>query len=201
MCAGQLLLAVTERLNEQEMTASGHTTRARRRLAGTVERRRQRKGLLVARAIAGDPGPIAAVLRRPPAEWARAGTTAGPAEGEPMTGWFPVTRDRVRWQARTASWQAAYNVACVYAVLVRQGLAGEEQVVASLRRVVSNRDSGLERPHDWISNDPEFAPLLRRGAPYPKVRAFLTAQERRDYPVRQTTWHGAVTAQPEDDHA
>jgi hypothetical protein len=71
-------------------------------------------------------------------------------------------------------------------VLARHGLAGEEQVVASLRRVVSNRDSELERPHDWISNDPEFAPLLQRGAPYPKVRAFLTAQERRDYPVRQT---------------
>jgi hypothetical protein len=62
--------------------------------------------------------------------------------------------------------------------------------VASLRRVVSNRDSELERPHDWISNDPEFAPLLRPrtgggSAPFPKLRAFLTAQERRDYPVRQ----------------
>ena len=49
-----------------------------------------------------------------------------------------------------------------------------------------NRDSGLERPHDWISNDPDFAPLLRDDSPYTKVRAFLEAQERRDYPVKQT---------------
>ena len=35
----------------------------------------------------------------------------------------------------------------------------------SLRRVVLNRDSGMERPHDWISNDPDFAPLLRETPP------------------------------------
>jgi hypothetical protein len=91
------------------------------------------------------------------------------------------------WQARTASWQAAYNAACLYAVLLQQGLAGEEQVIASLRRVVNNRDSGLERPHDWISNDPDFAPLLREDSPYSKVRTFREALERRDYPAKQTT--------------
>ena len=95
-----------------------------------------------------------------------------------MPCWLP-------WQARTASWQAAYNTACLYAILVRQQLADEEQVVACLRRVVLNRDSGVERPHDWISNDPDFAPLLRDDSPYLKVRAFLEAQERRDYPMRQ----------------
>jgi hypothetical protein len=52
---------------------------------------------------------------------------------------------------------------------------------------VSNRESGLERPHDWISNDPDFAPLLREGSRYPKVRAFREALERRDYPAKQTT--------------
>jgi hypothetical protein len=91
------------------------------------------------------------------------------------------------WQARTASWQAAYNAACLHAVLLQQNLADEEQVIASLRRLVSNRESGLERPHDWISNDPDFAPLLREGSPYPKVRAFREALERRDYPAKQTT--------------
>jgi hypothetical protein len=277
VCAAELLLAVKRRLNLAEMgeggpAAGGYGRRpgfwpVSRRMSAAAERFRQRKGLLVARAIAGDPGAIIEVLRRPPGQWQRAGDGDGPVpsstvpasmvsattvpastvpdstvpasavplagdhasiapdntapdnmasdtmasdnmasdnmapdgeppDGEPRTGWFPVTRDRVRWlpwQARTASWQAAYNIACLYAVLARHGLAGEEQVVASLRRVVSNRDSELERPHDWISNDPEFAPLLRRGAPYPKMRAFLTAQERRDYPVRQTTRHSAVT--------
>ena len=53
--------------------------------------------------------------------------------------------------------------------------------------MVLNRDSGMERPHDWISNDPDFAPLLRHDSPYTKVRAFLEAQERRDYPMKQTT--------------
>jgi len=264
VCAAELLLAVKRRLNLAEMGPDGQAAGGRggRPVFAAVGRFRQRKGLLIARAIAGDPRPIIAVLRQPPGEWQRAddldvaapasmvfasvelasvelagaeltstvlaatvladteplaGDYAGmvpaspeppddgppggeppagepsaddPSAGEPVTGWFPVTRDRVRWlpwQPRTASWQAAYNIACLYAVLARHGLAGEEQVVASLRRLVSNRDSELERPHDWISNDPEFAPLLQRGAPYPKVRAFLTAQERRDYPVRQTT--------------
>jgi hypothetical protein len=93
------------------------------------------------------------------------------------------------WQKRTASWQAAYNTACLFAVLLQHGLGTEEEVIASLRRVVNNRDSGLERPHDWISNDPDFAPLLRYDSPYRRVKTFLEAQERRDYPVRQVHRH------------
>ena len=239
--AAERLLAVKQRLNQAEMGSSGQLASGRgrwlvsRMAYGAVERFRQRKGLLVARAICGDPQPILSVLRRPPGEWRQGADLADtglagialtgtgligtgltgtgligtgltgdePPPGEPVTGWFPVTRDRVRWlpwQARTVSWQAAYNIACLYAVLARQGLCGEEQVVASLRRVASNRDSELERPHDWISNDPEFTPLLRRGtgsggAPFPKLRAFLTAQERRDYPVRQTS-HEPPAMQP-----
>ena len=118
----------------------------------------------------------------------RPSTSCTGRAGLPSTGARTVTftSKRARRQARTASWQAAYNTACLYAVLARQGLAGEDQVVASLRRVVLNRDSGMERPHDWISNDPDFAPLLRQDSPYKKVRAFLEAQERRDYPMKQT---------------
>ena len=118
-------------------------------------------------------------------------------EGAARAAWVPPTRDRVRWlpwQKRTASWQAAYNTACLFAVLLQRGLGTEEQVIASLRRVVNNRDSGLERPHDWISNDPDFAPLLRYDSPYRKVKTFLEAQERRDYPVRQV--HRHLAAQP-----
>ena len=151
----------------------------------------------------GNSSAVRTVLREPFDAWPAGHSNVGqdaastgragpdlPAEAIPeavaRSGWVPPTRDRVRWlpwQARTASWQAAYNTACLYAVLVQQGLADEDQVVASLRRVVVNRDSGMERPHDWISNDPDFAPLLREDSPYPMVRAFLEAQERRDYPV------------------
>ena len=143
-------------------------------------------------AIVGDSAAVRAVLWDPFEAWPRyvpPGNVASIA-GLARSGWVPPTRDRVRWlpwQARTGSWQAAYNTACLYAVLLQQGLADEEQVIASLRRLVSNRESGLERPHDWISNDPDFAPLLRDGSPYPKVRAFREALERRDYPAKQTT--------------
>jgi hypothetical protein len=67
-------------------------------------------------------------------------------------------------------------------VLLQQGLATQEQVIVSLRRVVSNRDSGLERPYDWISDDPDFAPLLADDSPQAGIRAFRGALERRDYP-------------------
>lgn len=206
VCVAELLIAAKHRLNEKYLVEKGRAPRAARagRGAGLVGRLRQRKGLRVVAAIVGDAAPVATVLRAPFAEWPRAGqrpagrAAAAPGQFAPepgapdlaaQPGWIPPTRDRIRWlpwQARTASWQAAYNTACLYAVLVQQGLADEDQVVASLRRVVLNRDSGMERPHDWISNDPDFAPLVRSDSPYKKVRAFLEAQERRDYPMKQT---------------
>ena len=208
VCVGELLVAVKHRLNERyraqrgdedvqgaagprravlaaQGAARGVSARGGRdggphRAAGAV-RRLARRG--PGRAGAGRGGPD----WRPPAAFDPADPDLS---AEP--GWVPPTRDRARWlpwQARTASWQAAYNTACLFAVLAQQGLAGEDQVVASLRRVVLNRDSGMERPHDWISNDPDFAPLLRHDSPYTKVRAFLEAQERRDYPMKQTYHH------------
>jgi hypothetical protein len=194
VCVAELVVAVKQRLNERQLAELPGQPAARG--PGLATRFRQRKGLQIVAAITGDAGGVRRVLRAPPGGW-----PAGPQapDGPPATagrraarGWVPPTRDRVRWlpwQARTASWQAAYNTACLYAALVRQGLTDEDQVVTSLRRVVLNRDSGVERPHDWISNDPDFAPLLRDDAHYKKVKAFLEAQERRDYPMRQTwTW-------------
>ena len=179
--------------------------------AGFAERLHQRKGLQVVTAIVGDSTAVRTVLWAPFAAWPGVGLRGGPEAQDPeapalaealpqgatRAAWVPPTRDRVRWlpwQKRTASWQAAYNTACLFAVLLQQGLGSEEQVIASLRRVVNNRDSGLERPHDWISNDPDFAPLLRYDSPYRKVKTFLEAQERRDYPVRQV--HRHLAAQP-----
>jgi hypothetical protein len=189
VCVAELLVAVKQRLNERQLAElRGQPAGGRPPLA---TRFRQRKGLQIVSAITGDAAAVAAVLSAPAGRWP-AGAQAASGERAADGSWVPPTRDRVRWlpwQARTASWQAAYNTACLYAVLVRQGLADEDQVVASLRRVVLNRDSGVERPHDWISNDPDFAPLLRDDAPYKKVKAFLEAQERRDYPMRQVrTW-------------
>jgi len=203
VCVAELLVAVKQRLNERQLAEQapppgegggrgGREGRARLRVPfrGSYQRGgdrlAQRKGLQIVAAIVGDAAAVRAVLAPPSA--GRPAQPAGPTPGGRGGGWVPPTRDRVRWlpwQARTLSWQAAYNTACLYAALVRQGLADEDEVVASLRRVVLNRDSGVERPHDWISNDPDFAPLLRDDSPYRKVKAFLDAQERRDYPLRQ----------------
>jgi hypothetical protein len=154
----------------------------RARLARATERFRRRAGILIATAIAGDAEQIRRVLNtdKPSAEW------PGPPEPAAASGGtLGMARDRVRWlpwQARTSSWQAAYNTACLYAVLAQHGLADQEKVVISLRRLVGNRDSGLERPYDWISNDPDFTPLLDENSADSKVRDFLVVQKRRDYP-------------------
>jgi hypothetical protein len=193
-----------------------HRTPVRRRRRRTgrgasfAERLHQRKGLQVVTAIVGDATAVRTVLWAPFSAWPTAsqGNPGQPAlealdpeepaladavpAGAARAAWIPPTRDRVRWlpwQKRTASWQAAYNAACLFAVLLQRGFATEEQVIASLRRVVNNRDSGLERPHDWISNDPDFTPLVRPDCPHRKVKTFLEAQERRDYPVRQVHHH------------
>jgi hypothetical protein len=182
VCVAELLVAVKQRLNEVPLGEELGQPRVRK--TGLSERLRQRKGLQIVAAITGDASAVTRVLATPPDAW----LIAAAPPGAPSRTYVPTTRDRVRWlpwQARTASWQAAYNTACLYAVLVRNRLASEEQVVASLRRVVLNRDSGVERPHDWLSNDPDLAPLLREDSPYKKARTFLEAQERRDYPMRQ----------------
>jgi hypothetical protein len=190
VCVAELLVAVKHRLNERYLAERGASAAGRR--PGLTERFRQRKGLHVVAAIVGDSAAARTVLWAPFDAWPHAGRAAADPAAPDLAAtprWIPPTRDRARWlpwQARTASWQAAYNTACLYAVLAQHGLATEEPVVASLRRVVLNRNSGMERPHDWISNDPDFAPLLRHDSRYAKVRAFLEAQERRDYPMKQT---------------
>ena len=155
--AGLLLVAVRKRLN-----------------GDPVSGREYRRALRVADAITGDSDPIAALLWRPSSEWT---LTGGPPR---------LRRDRVRrlpWQCRTVSWQAAYAVACLYSALAQHGLAGEDRVVASLRRAIGNRSSEMERPYDWIAHDPDFAPLLARDSRrYPEFTRFLAEQKRLDYP-------------------
>jgi hypothetical protein len=201
----ELLVAVKHRLNQRYLAekraqqGDAAVASAAAPGPGFVERFWQRKGLQVVAAVSGNAGTVRSVLQQDfsawpvphlvPAPHPVAGRRLPGQAGRGRQRWIPPTGDRVRWlpwQARTASWQAAYNTACLYAVLLQQGLASQEQVIASLRRVVNNRDSGLERPHDWISNDPDFAPLLAEDSPYTDVRAFRAALERRDYPAKQT---------------
>ncbi len=84
---------------------------------------------------------------------------AAPIAGRPRGRRSAVTRNKVRWlprQRHTASWQAAYNTACMYAALAGNGLADVESVVVSLERAVSNPHSEMERAYDWICRDADF---------------------------------------------
>ena len=125
--------------------------------------------------IAGDTGLIRSLLTDP-----LAGDTARPAAGAPEPT-LSAAPDRVRWlpwQCCTASWQAAYNTACMYAAFT--GVAPETvaRVVAALERAINNPDSEMERAYDWISRDPDFT-AVENAQPFGDFRY---TQLRRDYP-------------------
>ena len=104
------------------------------------------------------------------------------------------SRDRLRrlpLLRRTASWQAAYNSACLYAALASESLAGQDgqareacegRVIVSLERVVNNPHSEMGRPYDLISQDPDFSALRLAPAKFPRFKKFLDDQRRMDYP-------------------
>jgi len=95
----------------------------------------------------------------------------------------------IPWHRRgKASWQAAYNAACLYAALARQD-QDQAPVVACLRSAVGNPRSEMERAYDWISRDPDLSCLkgpesasAKRDEQTP-FKEFLDAQERLDYPA------------------
>ncbi len=168
-----------------------------------------RKALRITAAITGDVAPIEALLRRPAgqaavpgaAEVAVAPRAAAPRAAAPRAaapgsagaarrggGARPASRDRVRllpWLRRTASWQAAYNAACIYSALAQKGLASDDLVVTCLQRAIDNRDSEMERAYDWIAYDPDFLPL-KNSPPgqFQAFKKFLHDQNRHDYPRR-----------------
>jgi hypothetical protein len=129
------------------------------------------------------------------------------------------------WHLRRAkaSWQAAYNAACLYAALADAALAGKEAdqdlVVACLRSAIGNPRSEMERGYDWISRDPDLSflkdrdssresdPATTEGTPFQK---FLEAQKRLDYPAafpaerpgaRRRGRHGRSNEQPRQSKA
>jgi hypothetical protein len=163
VCVAELLVAVRQRLNAGCSPAGG-------------ERMGHLKpAIRIAAAIAGGPAPIRSVFdgRR--------------EQGPAPPGLRPAAaRDRIRWlpmQRRTASWQAAYNTACLYAALARENQAPDGLVVISLERAVNNRDSEMERPYDWISHDPDFLPLKSAPAKFAAFSKFLDDQGRKSYPA------------------
>jgi hypothetical protein len=142
-----------------------------------------RRAIRITTAITGDSTTIRKVLKNSPLACE---DLPQPGKNSTKTRWLP-------WQCRTPSWQAAYNTACLYAALEDRGKgprgAMAERVVASLRRVVDDRDCDMERPSDWISKDPDFSSLKASSGIF---NHFLNAQSRIDYPtdeLNQMTTH------------
>jgi len=125
-------------------------------------------------AISGDSKDFANVLRDFPAR------TAKP---RPITA--RLRTRRWPWHCSTPSWPAAYNLACAYAALAaRSGVEPERlvaKVVASLEFAVCNPECEMERPSEWIGNDPDFGRLSRTSNE--TFQAFLDDQRKRDYPA------------------
>jgi hypothetical protein len=168
-----------------------------------------RRAIRITSFIAGNPALIKAVLCKPSDQWWDTKAYEGALGPLP----WARARDRVRrlpWQRSTASWQAAYNTACLYAALadkalaakapdrtpeeVRKDLEGdlkdlkdflkglERRVIVSLRRAVDNPRSELERSSDWINSDPDFSGMCRNSPTFTDFEKFRLEQERQDYP-------------------
>jgi hypothetical protein len=169
----ELLVAVRQTLSEEGCARKDH--------------HHFRRALHITAAITGDSAAIKALLTNPDApdmselpekEWQASSNTE-------KTRWLP-------WQRRTPSWQAAYNTACLYAALEGSSRYRQNEMarhaVASLTRVVNDRACEMERPWDWISQDPDFS-CLRWSQEF---SSFLDAQKQRDYPT--------VNAEPAAQH-
>jgi hypothetical protein len=161
VCVAVLLVALRQAL------MTGAETGGKLHHANTIAR--------IAAAISGDSSDFTKHLHHVPVKTARQ---------QPIT-----TRLRTRrwpWQDSTPSWPAAYNLACAYAALAAQADEDTQrdlvkEVVGSLEFAVCNPECEMERPSEWIGNDPDFTRLS--GGGNGRFMAFLDDQWKRDYPV------------------
>jgi hypothetical protein len=230
VCVAQLLVTVRRTLLERDIAdpgwrqrelvplprvpaePRGQRPRAERPPVPAVPRqgarqvpRDMRHGLRISSFIAGDPAPLVALLTGTDdwrASHAAAGTEPPPAAAS-KTRWLP-------WQRSTPSWQAAYNTACLYAVLADAApdLAApdyQERIINALRAAVDNPFSELERASDWIRRDPDFRYMYRHPVVFSPFLKFLYDQERQDYPEaflsgKHRHQDPAGVASPHDQH-
>ena len=88
---------------------------------------------------------------------------------------------------------AAYNTACLDAALADSAWRGcapenilrelERRVIVSLRCVVDNPRSELERAWDWIFCDPHFRVMRNNRKQFTAFGEFLDELERQEYPA------------------
>ena len=211
-CVAELLVAVRRRQNEErlkkETPKEGLPEPSKPEVSWRSlpppTPRQLRLGVHIASALAGNDKLLWAIVTEPPGQW----PPPPPSTDKPAP---EDSRDRLRWLPwlqRTASWQAAYNTACLYAALASESLPWEDdripaeppipaegparaqahareawadRVVLSLQRAVNNAHSEMERGSDWISHDPDFATLKAARKEFPGFDRFLGDQQRLDY--------------------
>ena len=168
VCVAELLVAVRLKFIERELREAGPCPDAGLKYF--------KPGMDITSDIAGDAGLIRWLLTHPLGD-----DTRRPMAGDPGPE-VAARPDRVRWlpsQCRTASWQAAYNTACLYATFAELAPETAARVVVALERAINNPDSEMERAYDWVSRDPDFTALQN----VPQFKDFRESQERRDYPA------------------
>jgi hypothetical protein len=146
-----------------------------------------RRAIRITWRITGYPALIVAVLKNPDRSW-RDTEAANPKLdrlSRALVGWPP-------WRRKSTSWPAAYNTACLYAALAdtaRRDRAPDEvlqelerRVIVSLRTVIDNPRSELERAWDWISGDPDFRIMRDNPATFTVFGRFLAELKQQEYP-------------------
>jgi len=166
---------------------------------GNLRRGRYESAIKIAAAVAGEASPAAKQIRQEQSDRIR--QVLARCNPRQAGGWRLMTsaaeavlhRLGGLWHLRRAkaSWQAAYNAACLFAALADDE-AGQDAVVACLRSAIRNPRSEMERGYDWISRDPDLSflkdrdssresdPASTEGTPF---RKFLEDQKRLDYPA------------------
>jgi hypothetical protein len=181
VCVAELLIAIRCRLRESAGTNP-------RWLKQASVRWHLRKAIMITWCIADEPSFIDSALAHPHGKWwePEASQSGLKRLSRAWVRWLP-------WRRSSPSWQAAYNTACLYAALAdaaRRGCAPEptlqeleRRVIVSLRRVVDNPRSELERAWDWISGDPDFRVMRDDREKFKAFGEFLNELQQQEYPA------------------